>query len=120
MKTHTLTEGGEQPFPWSKNEYGSVVDALGNRVVLDGFSLSCGGGPHDQPRANRDAILSAVAQAAHHSAQLEKALGRVAQLEAVLGEVLTHFEARGSSFCKGILSVESFNKANAILKDEAK
>jgi len=77
MKTPTLTEGGELPtlYPQPNEDLG-VITSPGNSHPFDGseadwFALK-------SACQMRDALQQ---EAAHHSAQLEKALGRIEELE---------------------------------------
>jgi hypothetical protein len=113
MKTPTLTEWGEPQALMNNddNNGASFLKAHGLRWqrfarqkgpsgLDNGFRVLLLSGSHvvgeimglegvlDAPSGTREAfanhICQSVAQAAHHSAQLEKSLGRIAQLEGAL------------------------------------
>jgi hypothetical protein len=95
MKTPTLTEGGELPTPRTDSEVIDGGNTIPGRQYVRSFfarALERELASQSELARNRLALWESaehqsknlLAQAAHHSAQLEKALGRIAQLEGAL------------------------------------
>lgn len=54
-----------QPLPWSRDQYGSLIDAKGERICLTGVSIATGRVASDDPcHANTELLFSAAARLA--------------------------------------------------------
>lgn len=57
------------PAPWQRDQYGNILDAAGNQVVLTGCALSTGvAQPDDECHGNTELLLAATALLAYYRA----------------------------------------------------